>query len=75
MITGLNVLVLFPQFDGPLGIALQVHIGWISIQTSEGKHFVHHLKDQDILSKGKTFGDSRFGQAVFAYFFDVHGII
>jgi len=72
MVSWLDVLVLLPQLNGPLGIAFQVDKGRNSFQAHQGKHFVHDLKDQGGLVKRETFGDPGFGQAIVADLFDVH---
>jgi hypothetical protein len=72
MIAGLDILVLFPEFDGPFRIAFQVDEGGNSFQSHQSVHLVHHLEDQGAFVKGKTFGNTRFAYAVFADFFDVH---
>ena len=59
--------------DGPLGVAFQVHIGRIPLQTGEGEHLVHHLEDQHILPEREPFGDAGFGQSMVSDLFDVHG--
>jgi hypothetical protein len=70
-----DILVFFPKFNGPIRIAFQVDIRWITLQAGQGKHFVHHLEYQYILAEGEAFGDAGFGQAVFADLFDVHPFI
>jgi len=67
-----DVLVLFPQFNGPIRIALQVDERGNPFQTHQGIHLVHDLEDQGALVEGKAFGDAGFGDAVFADLFDVH---
>ena len=70
---GPDILIFFPELDGTLRIAFQVHVWRIALQSGQGEHLVHHLKDQYILPEGKSLGHPGFGQAEVSDLFDVHG--
>ncbi len=67
-----NLRVLHPQFNGPVGITFQADPPAVFLKVQQGKHLPGYFKDQCCFGKMKAFGDCWFGQAVFAYFFDVH---
>ena len=53
VVSGPDVIVLFPQFDGLLRVAFQVPLGQVSIQTSQSEHYFHHLKTSTPCPNGK----------------------
>jgi hypothetical protein len=55
-----DCLVLFPQLDGPLGIAFQVHTGRVPFQSGQGKHLPGYLEDKGRVVERETFGDAGF---------------
>jgi hypothetical protein len=67
-----DCLVLFPQLDGPLGIAFQGEAACFFGQVKQGKHLPGHFENQGRVVKWKALSDARFGKAGFADLFDVH---
>ena len=71
MTSRLDGLILLPEFDGPVGIIFKVTSGG-SLSRPVRANILFITEDQYILSKGKSFSHTRFGQEIFADLFYVH---
>jgi hypothetical protein len=75
MIGRCNLGVLLPQFNGQFRITLQAYSPGFLREVEQCEHFACHFKDQGGVIERKSFRDSGFGDAIFAYFFDVHDFL
>lgn len=75
VVTGNHSVVFRTEFDGAVGIALEVHPRRKGRGIGEGEHFANNLVDQDFGAEGRGFFDSGFGEAVGDGIGEVHNLI
>jgi len=69
---GTDALILFPELDRTVRIALQVHFEFGIIQSGKGEHLSGHLKDQGGLIERKLFRYKWLAQTINPEFFYIH---
>ena len=75
VVAGVNSLVLGPQFERSVRVALEVHAVGFACQRDEGQHVSRDLEHGDVISEGIVLGRARQAWAQIDYLVPCHRII
>ncbi len=71
--TGHDVIgVVFPEFDGPFGVAFEVDSELVAVKAGDGEDFAQDLEDQRCFPEREGLFDPFFGEAIISEYFNIH---
>ena len=73
VVAGNDGVVFVAEFDGAIGIALEIHAAFVVIEGEGGEHFAEDFINEDVRAERCFFGDAGFGEHVAAAVIDGEG--